>query len=192
VVWKRASFARRAVHVTQCEFCPPFFRSRFSRRICCCFSDHLLNSATLPRQRRLALARRTTRSADVRRPVARLARVDRRRLALRRRQRRRALAQLWRRPLPQPGGLPGHAVEPMTLLMRPRNLFASNPVMNVPPAFSSTPSLLAAGKAGWDGTDRGSRLAFRNGHGEPHGNGDGTGAVCCEGGPANGAGNGGN
>lgn len=35
-------------------------------------------------------------------------------------------------------------VEPMTLLLRPRNFFLNNPVMDVPPARSVTASQAAA------------------------------------------------
>jgi primary-amine oxidase len=64
----------------------------------------------------------------------------------------------------------------MTLLLRPRNFFASNPVMNVPPSYSSTPSqILAGGKGIVDGKDRGSRLAFGGTT-----NGSGNGKDCCD------------
>jgi primary-amine oxidase len=51
--------------------------------------------------------------------------------------------------------------EPMTVLLRPRNFFTQNPALDVPPSFSSTPSQVAAGKAGIKGiVDSLSRLAF--------------------------------
>jgi primary-amine oxidase len=62
-------------------------------------------------------------------------------------------------------------VEPMTLLLRPRHFFRNNPVMDVPPSYSSTPSMMVAGKGNGQGngvvdaTDRLSRLAFENGSG---------------------------
>jgi primary-amine oxidase len=31
-------------------------------------------------------------------------------------------------------------VEPMTLLLRPRNFFTKNPALDVPPSYCSTPS----------------------------------------------------
>lgn len=34
--------------------------------------------------------------------------------------------------------------EPMTLLLRPRNFFDRNPVLDVPPSFASTPTQVAA------------------------------------------------
>lgn len=57
-------------------------------------------------------------------------------------------------------------VEPITLLLRPRNFFRNNPVMDVPPSYSSTPSQVAAGgtKGGVvDDRDGVSRLAFGEG-----------------------------
>jgi primary-amine oxidase len=49
----------------------------------------------------------------------------------------------------------------MSVLLRPRNFFTQNPVMDVPPSYSSTPSQVAAGKTGLRGVvDRISRLAF--------------------------------
>jgi primary-amine oxidase len=36
--------------------------------------------------------------------------------------------------------------EPMTLLLRPRNFFARNPVLDVPPSFARTPTQIAAGE----------------------------------------------
>lgn len=51
--------------------------------------------------------------------------------------------------------------EPMTVLLRPRNFFTSNPGMDVRPSYSSTPSSVAAGKTGIRGVVDGiSRLAF--------------------------------
>ncbi|KAI0394865.1 copper amine oxidase [Xylariaceae sp. FL0594] len=77
--------------------------------------------------------------------------------------------------IPAPEDFPVMPVEPITLLLRPRNFFANNPVMDVPPSFCSTPSQVAAGAAGVvDATDKLSRLAFANGNG----NGNG----CCGGG----------
>jgi len=54
--------------------------------------------------------------------------------------------------------------EPMMLLLRPRNFFTSNPVMDVPPSYASTPSQVAAGNKGvLDASDKLSKLAFANG-----------------------------
>lgn len=51
-------------------------------------------------------------------------------------------------------------VEPITLLLRPRNFFNNNPVMDVPPSYASTPSQVAAGKGVLDAADEVSKLAF--------------------------------
>jgi len=45
---------------------------------------------------------------------------------------------------PAPEDFPVMPVEPMTLLLRPRNFFASNPVMDVPPQRSVMPSQVSA------------------------------------------------
>ncbi|KAK3381734.1 copper amine oxidase [Podospora didyma] len=82
---------------------------------------------------------------------------------------------------PAPEDFPIMPAEPMTLLLRPRHFFASNPVMDVPPSYSSTPSqLLANGSGVLDAADKISKLAFPNGNGA-------NGASCCS---TNGATNG--
>lgn len=49
----------------------------------------------------------------------------------------------------------------LQVLLRPRNFFTSNPCMDVPPSYSSTPTQVAAGKTGIRGiVDSLSRLAF--------------------------------
>ncbi|KAK3682395.1 copper amine oxidase [Podospora appendiculata] len=78
---------------------------------------------------------------------------------------------------PAPEDFPIMPAEPMSLLLRPRNFFAGNPVMDVPPSYSSTPSqLLANGSGVLDATDKISKLAFpsngTNGHAE-------NGGSCC-------------
>ncbi|KAI1416385.1 copper amine oxidase [Hypoxylon sp. FL1857] len=66
--------------------------------------------------------------------------------------------------IPAPEDFPVMPREPITLLLRPRNFFANNPVMDVPPSYASTPSQVAASGAGvTDATDQMSRLAFANG-----------------------------
>jgi len=66
--------------------------------------------------------------------------------------------------IPAPEDFPVMPAEPITLLLRPRNFFTSNPVMDVPPSFASTPSQVAAGGKGvLDATDRVSKLAFGEG-----------------------------
>ncbi|KAM0719386.1 hypothetical protein Q7P37_005291 [Cladosporium fusiforme] len=62
---------------------------------------------------------------------------------------------------PSPEDFPVMPAEPMTVLLRPRNFFTQNPCLDVPPSYSSTPSQVAAGKSGIRGVVDGlSRLAF--------------------------------
>ncbi|KAH8880823.1 hypothetical protein GQ53DRAFT_736311 [Thozetella sp. PMI_491] len=62
---------------------------------------------------------------------------------------------------PAPEDFPIMPVEPMSLLLRPRNFFTNNPVLNVPPSYAITPSqVLAQGQGALDATDKLSKLAF--------------------------------
>ncbi|KAK1995424.1 copper amine oxidase [Colletotrichum falcatum] len=71
--------------------------------------------------------------------------------------------------IPSPEDYPIMPREDITLLLRPRNFFASNPVLDVPPSYCSTPSQVAAGNKGvLDATDAASKLAFSE-----------TGVSCC-------------
>ncbi|VTT68515.1 unnamed protein product [Fusarium fujikuroi] len=63
---------------------------------------------------------------------------------------------------PAPEDFPVMPAEPITLLLRPRHFFTCNPVMDVPPSYSVTPSEVAAKKAGFDTTDKVSKLAAMN------------------------------
>ena len=74
--------------------------------------------------------------------------------------------------IPAPEDFPVMPVEPITLLLRPRNFFENSPVLDVPPSYAITPSQVAAGtKEGVvDASDKQSTLAFR-----PSSNG-----TCCE------------
>ncbi|KJK79365.1 hypothetical protein H634G_04956 [Metarhizium anisopliae BRIP 53293] len=60
---------------------------------------------------------------------------------------------------PSPEDFPIMPAEGITLLLRPRNFFTSNPVMDVPPSYSITPSEIAAKRTGFDTTDKASKLA---------------------------------
>ncbi|KAM6508504.1 Amine oxidase [Fusarium falciforme] len=62
---------------------------------------------------------------------------------------------------PSPEDYPIMPREPITLLLRPRHFFSCNPVLDVPPSYSVTPSQVAAkGEGALDATDRISRLAL--------------------------------
>ena len=68
---------------------------------------------------------------------------------------------------PSPEDFPVMPREPMSLLLRPRHFFESNPVMDVPPSYSVTPSQAADRNSGaLDASDKASNLAF-------------AGAACC-------------
>ncbi|KAK7752625.1 peroxisomal copper amine oxidase [Diatrype stigma] len=89
--------------------------------------------------------------------------------------------------IPAPEDFPVMPVEPITLLLRPRNFFTNNPVLDVPPSYSITPSQVAASGAGaTDAADKMSKLAFGNGTGHANGHANGNGNGCCASG-ANGA-----
>lgn len=63
--------------------------------------------------------------------------------------------------IPAPEDFPVMPAEPITLLLRPRNFFTSNPVMDVPPSYASTPSqVLAGGQGVLNAADKLSKLAF--------------------------------
>jgi primary-amine oxidase len=63
--------------------------------------------------------------------------------------------------IPAPEDFPVMPAEPITLLLRPRNFFTSNPVMDVPPSYASTPSqVLAGGQGVMNAADKLSKLAF--------------------------------
>jgi primary-amine oxidase len=64
--------------------------------------------------------------------------------------------------IPAPEDFPVMPVEPITLLLKPRNFFLNNPVLDVPPSYASTPSQVAAGLSNGvlDAADGVSKLAF--------------------------------
>ena len=49
---------------------------------------------------------------------------------------------------PAPEDFPIMPAEPMTLLLRPRNFFARNPALDVPPSYARTPAQVKANKGG--------------------------------------------
>ncbi|KAG7403046.1 Copper amine oxidase 1 [Fusarium oxysporum f. sp. rapae] len=62
---------------------------------------------------------------------------------------------------PSPEDYPIMPREPITLLLRPRHFFSCNPVLDVPPSYSVTPSQVEVkGKGALDETDRISKLAL--------------------------------
>lgn len=63
---------------------------------------------------------------------------------------------------PAPEDYPVMPAEPMMLLLRPRHFFLSNPVMDVPPSYSITPSQVLAKKDVYDATDKMSKLVVSN------------------------------
>ncbi|KAL2206036.1 copper amine oxidase [Sarocladium strictum] len=72
--------------------------------------------------------------------------------------------------MPSPEDFPVMPVEPITLLLRPRNFFTNNPVMDVPPSYSSTPSQVAGKSSGVvNAADEKSTYAF----------GESAGRDCC-------------
>jgi primary-amine oxidase len=89
--------------------------------------------------------------------------------------------------IPAPEDFPVMPAEPITLLLRPRNFFTSNPVMDVPPSYSSTPSQILAGGQGvlnaadkistlaFDAVDKVSQLVI----GEKNGSNGANGKSCC-------------
>jgi len=59
---------------------------------------------------------------------------------------------------PAPEDYPVMPAEPMTVLLRPRNFFLKNPALDVPPSYATTPSQMASLlKRGTDNTDRASK-----------------------------------
>lgn len=63
--------------------------------------------------------------------------------------------------IPSPEDFPVMPAEPITLLLRPRNFFTNNPVMDIPPSYASTPSQVAAqGRGVLDASDKASTLAL--------------------------------
>ncbi|EXJ80548.1 primary-amine oxidase [Capronia coronata CBS 617.96] len=57
---------------------------------------------------------------------------------------------------PAPEDYPIMPAEPMSLLLRPRHFFLRNPALDVPPSYARTPSQIAAGKNGCNCKDKAS------------------------------------
>jgi primary-amine oxidase len=67
---------------------------------------------------------------------------------------------------PAPEDFPIMPAEPMSLLLRPRHFFERNPVLDVPPSFCSTPSQVASKSAVHNAADKLSVLAVTAGGAE--------------------------
>lgn len=167
LVWKRAGFARHAVHVTKCKS-PPSSRTpthtRSTRSHLTTFPSPDSDDQLWPAGRHVPQT-----SGEPSRGLpewigdgtASIENTD---------------IVLWHTfgvtHIPAPEDFPVMPVEPMTLLLRPRNFFTNNPVMNVPPSYVTIPSQIAAREeAVVDATDGVSKMAF----------GGGAAASCCGG-----------
>lgn len=150
LVWKRASFARHTVHVTKCE--PPHPPA----------TDLITNCRTDRDDELWPAGRHVPQTSGE--PSYGLGEwmgdgsesIDNTNVVL------------WHTfgvtHIPAPEDFPVMPAEPITLLLRPRNFFANNPAMDVPPSYATMPSQIAAkGAAVIDATDRLSKLAFANG-----------------------------
>ncbi|KAF5701907.1 primary-amine oxidase [Fusarium mundagurra] len=128
LVWKRAFFARHAVHVT-----------KYADDELWAAGNHVAQSSGEPARGLGAWIGDGTKS---------VANTD---------------IVLWHTfgitHFPAPEDFPVMPAEPITLLLRPRHFFTCNPVMDVPPSYSVTPSEVAAKKSGFDTTDKVSKLA---------------------------------
>lgn len=154
LVWKRAGFARHAVHVTKCKFTssvpvPP--RGEYQLTTTTDSDDQLWPAGRhvpqtsgepsfgLPEW--IGDGKESIEDTDV---------------------------VLWHTfgvtHIPAPEDFPIMPAEPMTLLLRPRNIFTNNPTMNVPPSYVSIPSQIAANKeAVVNAADKMSKMAFEGG-----------------------------
>jgi primary-amine oxidase len=123
LVWKRAGFARHAVHVTKCEQSSSLPQSNRPVR------DRCKADIKIPPNRlgRPALARGPPRPADLRRALARPAGVDRRRQRVHREHGYCPLAHFWRDPYPRSGGFPRHAGRADDPFTAPAQLFQQQP-----------------------------------------------------------------
>lgn len=145
LVWKRAGFARHAVHVTKCKAL-----LTLDDRIQLTFLDH--DDQIHPAGRHVPQT-----SGDPSKGLPEwiaqhgdesIENTD---------------VVLWHTfgltHFPAPEDFPVMPVEPMTVLLRPRNFFLKNPALDVPPSYSSTPSQIAGKHAGFNAADKASRAA---------------------------------
>lgn len=142
LVWKRAAFARHAVHVTKCKI--PLWRCHASLFIVVQLSNLIFIDADdqlYPAGRHVPQTSGDTPQGlaawigDA--PNCSIENTD---------------VVLWHTfgliHFPTPEDFPIMPAEPMTLLLRPRNFFTGNPVLDVPPSHSMTPSQAAARGSG--------------------------------------------
>lgn len=128
LVWKRAGFARHAVHVTACKLLSNLYR--VGPKLTCAPDDdaqihpagrHVPQTSGEPSQGLPAWIAEN--------PSASIDNTD---------------VVLWHTfgitHFPSPEDFPVMPAEPMTLLLRPRNFFTRNPCLDVPPSYSSVPS----------------------------------------------------
>ena len=145
LVWKRAGFARHAVHVTKCKAL-----LTLDDRIQLTFLDH--DDQIHPAGRHVPQT-----SGDPSKGLPEwiaqhgdesIENTD---------------VVLWHTfgltHFPAPEDFPVMPVEPITVLLRPRNFFLKNPALDVPPSYSSTPSQIAGKHAGFNAADKASRAA---------------------------------
>jgi primary-amine oxidase len=134
IVWKRAGFARHAIHVTKCEYPSHTFIS------CNLFSQtHIDDDEQIhPAGRHVPQTSGEPSEGlpawiEAAGPDCSIDNTD---------------VVLWHTfgltHFPSPEDYPIMPAEPMTLLLRPRNFFERNPVLDVPPSFARTPTQVAA------------------------------------------------
>ena len=145
LVWKRAGFARHAVHVTNCKLLT-FISTKLSFANLESDDDgqihpagrHVPQTSGEPSQGLPAWIAQNPNASTVNTDVV-----------------------LWHTfgitHFPSPEDFPIMPAEPMTLLLRPRNFFTRNPCLDVPPSYCSVPSGV---KQGSTLVDKISQLAF--------------------------------
>lgn len=147
LVWKRAGFARHAIHVTKCK------RTLYSSRK---FSIIINISADADNQLYPAGRHVPQTSGEPSRGLPEwigdgTASIDNEDIVL------------WHTfgltHFPAPEDFPVMPAEPMSLLLRPRHFFLRNPALDVVPTYMSTPTD-TRDKTALDRRDKGSRLAF--------------------------------
>jgi primary-amine oxidase len=144
LVWKRAGFARHAVHVTKCKPPTPPFRL-IKPRLTGPDDDDQIHPAGRHVPQTSGEPSMGLPAWIEANPSENVANTD---------------IVLWHTfgitHFPAPEDFPVMPAEPMTLLLRPRNFFLNNPALDIPPSYSSAPS----GKGTVDRRDQSSVSAF--------------------------------